>query len=57
MTNESNARPRRWAPEWIAILTLAVAIIALGGGLFAALNAMEIRIREDVRVPDHAHEQ
>ena len=48
MTDDSNAQPRRWAPEWIAVLTLAVAIVALGGGLFMALDAMEIRIREDM---------
>ena len=49
MTVESNGHPRRWAPEWIAVLTLAVAILALGGGLFASLNSMEGRIREDMR--------
>ena len=49
MTVESNRHPRRWAPEWIAVLTLTVAIVALGGGLFASLNAMEGRIREDMR--------
>ena len=49
MTDDSNAQPRRWAPEWIAVLTLAVAIVALGGGLFMALDAMEVRIREDMR--------
>ena len=49
MTVESNGHPRRWAPEWIAVLTLTVAIVALGGGLFASLNAMEGRIREDMR--------
>ena len=49
MTVESNGHPRRWAPEWIAVLTLAVAILALGGGLFASLSSMEGRIREDMR--------
>ena len=45
----SNDNRRRWAPEWIAVLTLAVAILALGGGIFASLHAMETRIREDMR--------
>ena len=49
MTNRTDERPRRWAPEWIAVLTLAVAIVALGGGLFASMNGMEGRIREDMR--------
>ena len=48
MTDEHDARPHRWASEWIAVLTLAVAIVALGGGLFTTLNAMEERIREDM---------
>ena len=48
MTDEHNVRPHRWAPEWIAVLTLAVAIVALGGGLFTTLNAIETRIREDM---------
>ena len=49
MSDGSSGHHRRWAPEWIAVLTLAVAIIALGGGLFASLNAMEGRIRDDMR--------
>ena len=49
MTNRTDGRPRRWAPEWIAVLTLAVAIVALGGGLLASMNGMEGRIREDMR--------
>ncbi len=49
MKVEDNASPRRWAPEWIAVLTLAVAIIALGGGLFTSLNAMESRLRGDLQ--------
>ena len=49
MKVEGNANPRRWAPEWIAVLTLAVAIIALGGGLFTSLNAMESRLRGDLQ--------
>ena len=49
MTDRSSGHPRRWAPEWIAVATLAVAIVALGGGLFASLNAMEVRIRDDMR--------
>lgn len=49
MADRNDMRPRRWAPEWIAVLTLAVAIVALGGALFASLNAMETRIREDMR--------
>ena len=48
-THRSARAPRHWAPEWIAVLTLAVAIIALGGGLFASLHAMESRIRENMR--------
>ena len=49
MTDRTDGHPRRWAPEWIAVLTLAVAIVALGGGLFASMNGMEGRIREDMR--------
>ena len=49
MTVEGNANRRRWAPEWIAVLTLAVAIVALGGSLFASLNAMEARLRGDLQ--------
>ena len=49
MKVEGNASPRRWAPEWIAVLTLAVAIVALGGSLFTSLNAMEVRLRSDLR--------
>ena len=49
MTVESNANRRRWAPEWIAVLTLAVAIVALGGSLFTSLNAMESRLRGDLQ--------
>ena len=49
MTVESNANRRRWAPEWIAVLTLAVAIVALGGSLFTSLNAMEARLRGDLQ--------
>ena len=49
MTDRSSGPPRRWAPEWIAVVTLAVTIVALGGGLFASLNAMEVRIRDDMR--------
>ena len=49
MSRDSVPAPRRWAPEWIAVLTLAVAIVALGGGLLASLNAMEGRIRADMR--------
>ena len=50
MTAESKAHPRRWAPEWIAVLTLAVAIVGLGGGMFTSLNAMEARLRADMQV-------
>ena len=50
MTLESKAHPRRWAPEWIAVLTLAVAIGGLGGGMFTSLNAMEARLRADVQI-------
>ena len=49
MKVEGNASPRRWAPEWIAVLTLAVAIVALGGSLFTSLNAMETRLRGDLQ--------
>ena len=49
MKVEGNASPRRWAPEWIAVLTLAVAIVALGGSLFSSLNAMETRLRGDLQ--------
>ena len=49
MTDERNGHRRQWAPEWIAVLTLAVAIFALGGGMFASLHAMEGRIRDDLR--------
>lgn len=49
MTVESNANRRRWAPEWIAVLTLAVAIVALGGSLLASLNAMEARLQGDLQ--------
>lgn len=49
MTVGGNANSRRWAPEWIAVLTLAVAIVALGGSLFASLNAMEARLRGDLQ--------
>lgn len=49
MTDQRSGHPRRWAPEWISVATLAVAIVALGGGLFASLNAMEVRIRDDMR--------
>ena len=49
MTVEGNANRRRWAPEWIAVLTLAVAIVALGGSLFTSLNAMESRLRGDLQ--------
>ena len=49
MKVEGNANPRRWAPEWIAVLTLAVAIVALGGSLFTSLNAMETRLRSDLQ--------
>ena len=47
--DRNDARPRRWAPEWIAVLTLAVAIVALGGALFTSLSTMEGRLREDMR--------
>lgn len=50
MKVEGNASPRRWAPEWIAVLTLAVAIVGLGGGMFTSLNAMETRLRADMQV-------
>ena len=50
MKVESNAHPRRWAPEWIAVLTLAVAIVGLGGGMLTSLNAMEVRLRGDMQV-------
>ena len=53
VTNERNGHRRRWAPEWIAVLTLAVAIFALGGGMFASLNAMEGRIRDDMRAMEN----
>ena len=49
MTAEKSPRPHRWAPEWIAVLTLMVTIIALGGGLFASINGMEGRLRADMR--------
>ena len=53
MTDRSSGPPRRWAPEWIAVVTLAVTIVALGGGLFASLNAMEVRIRDDMRLMEN----
>ena len=53
MPDTGSTHHRRWAPEWIAVLTLAVAIIALGGGLFASLNAMEGRISDDMRAMEN----
>ena len=53
MKVEGNASPRRWAPEWIAVLTLAVAIVGLGGGMFTSLNAMEARLRADMRAMEN----
>ena len=49
MTKGTDSQPRRWAPEWIAVLTLAVTIIALGGAMLASMHAMETRIRDDMR--------
>ena len=49
MTDRGSNDRRRWAPEWIAVLTLALAILALGGGMFASLHGMETRIRDDMR--------
>jgi len=53
VADQSSGHRRRWAPEWIAVLTLAMAILALGGGMFASLHAMETRIREDMRAMEH----
>ena len=49
MTEGSDSRFRRWAPEWIAVVTLTVTIVALGDVVLASMNAMETRIREDTR--------